>query len=410
MSVLMTADAVGGVWTYALDLSAALAQHDINVVLATMGPRPNDMQRAAVRRLDNVRLVESDYRLEWMVDPWRDVAAAGEWLIELANDAAVDVVHLNGYSHAGLPWRRPVVCVAHSCVVTWWHAVHRVQPPAEWDTYRRNVTHGLNSAELVVAPTQAFLEQLQSCYGFKPPCQVIRNGRPRNIFSSASPVRTSEGPDVKAPTQAEDGAVVSAPARTEGRPDVEARGGEGREPIILGCGRLWDAAKNLSVFDAAAEGLPWTAYVIGDLAGPDGQMFAAKAARTPGALSHDEVESWLQRASIFAHPALYEPFGLAVLEAAAAGCALVLSDIPTLRELWDGAAEFHNPRDSTQLHSALNALISDSAKREAFAAAAQRRAAEYGVDSMAAAYANVYRSLAANQPRTGRSSRTRAVA
>ena len=38
--------------------------------------------------------------------------------------------------------------------------------------------------------------------------------------------------------------------------------------------------------------------------------------------------------------ALYEPFGLAVLEAAQAGCALVLSDIPTFRELWDGAALF----------------------------------------------------------------------
>jgi len=179
--------------------------------------------------------------------------------------------------------------------------------------------------------------------------------------------------------------------------------GSRREPLLLGCGRLWDAAKNLSVFDAAAEGLPWPAYVIGDTSGPDGQTFSPRALRTLGALSHDDVESWLQRASIFVHPALYEPFGLAVLEAAAAGCALVLSDIPTLRELWDGAAEFHNPGDSAQLHHALNALIADSAKRNALAAAAQRRAAEYSVDSMAAGYANLYRSL-------GRSNNARAVA
>ena len=53
MRVLMTADAVGGVWTYALDLSAALAEHDISVVLATMGPRPNAAQRAAVQRPAN---------------------------------------------------------------------------------------------------------------------------------------------------------------------------------------------------------------------------------------------------------------------------------------------------------------------------------------------------------------------
>jgi glycogen synthase len=381
MKVLMTADAVGGVWTYALDLSAALAQHDISVVLATMGPRPNAAQRAAVQGMSHVKLVESDHRLEWMADPWRDVSAAGEWLLDLARREAADVVHLNGYSHAALPWQRPVVCVAHSCVVSWWHAVHREHPPAEWNTYRRNVTLGLNSADLVVAPTAAFLETLQSCYGFQQPAEVIRNGRPQTHFS--------------------------APAALDGN-----GGGPtgGREPVLIGCGRLWDSAKNLRVFDAAAEGLPWPAYVIGDPSGPDGQTFASKSLHTLGVLAHDDVESWLQRASIFVHPALYEPFGLAVLEAAGAGCALVLSDIPTLRELWDGAAEFFNPCDSAQLHAALNVLIANPAKRAALAAAAQRRAAEYGVDSMAAAYARVYRSLAASVPHTAQSSGARAVA
>jgi glycogen synthase len=253
-------------------------------------------------------------------------------------------------------------------VVSWWYAVHGNQPPAEWDTYRRNITAGLNSADRVIVPTQAFLEQLQSCYGFKQRAEVIPNGRP-------------------------------------GGPRAQSRS----EPLVIGCGRLWDAAKNLQVFDAAAEGLPWPAYVIGDPSGPDGQTFVAKAVNSLGALSHQDVQSWLDRASIFVHPALYEPFGLAVLEAAAAGCSLVLSDIPTLRELWDGAAEFFNPGDSAQLHTALNVLISDSAKRAALAAAAQRRAAEYSVDSMAGAYAKVYRSLV-RAPRTGQSSGARAVA
>lgn len=375
MRVLMTADAVGGVWTYALDLSAALAQYDISVLLATMGPRPHDAQRAAVERLSNVQLVESDYRLEWMAEPWRDVTAAGEWLLDLANRAAVDVVHLNGYSHAALPWRRPVVCVAHSCVVSWWQAVHGTEPPAEWHTYKQHVAHGLNSADRVIAPTHAFLNQLQSCYGLRRSAEVIRNGLPAAALMGAAAIQVDE-----------------------------------RAPILLGCGRLWDAAKNLSVFDTAAEELPWPAYVIGDTSGPDGQTFAPRALRTLGALPHADVERWLQRASIFVHPALYEPFGLAVLEAAAAGCALVLADIPTLRELWAGAAEFHNPCDSAQLHAALDSLIVDPAKRTELAAAARQRAAEYCVESTAAAYAKVYRSLAGRVPRTSPSRGTRAVA
>lgn len=369
MRVLMTADAVGGVWTYALDLSAALARYDISVVLATMGPRPSDAQRMSVGQLSNVQLLESDYRLEWMSDPWRDVAAAGDWLLQVADSARVDVIHLNSYSHAALSWRRPVLCVAHSCVVSWWHAVHREEPPAQWDAYKRNVTLGLNSADVVVAPTAAFLATLQGCYGFETPVQVIRNGRPARDHASHE-----------------------------------------REPLLLGCGRLWDSAKNLGVFNAAAAGLSWHACVIGDTFGPDGQTFAPGSLRALGALSHQEVESWLQRASLFVHPALYEPFGLAVLEAASAGCALVLADIPTLRELWDGAAEFFNPCDSAQLHTTLNLLIADPARRSALAAAARQRAAEYRVDSMAAAYAKVYESLAAGVPHTSRSRGARAVA
>ncbi len=399
MRVLMTADAVGGVWTYALDLSAALARHDISVVLATMGPRPNEAQRAATLRLSNVSLVESDYRLEWMDDPWTDVAAAGKWLLDVAHSEAVDVVHVNGYTHATLAWQRPVVCVAHSCVVTWWQAVHGAQPSAQWDTYRRNVANGLNSANLVVAPTEAFLAQLRSCYGFDAPCEVIRNGRPLNPFSvPPAPAERKQG----APLER----GVDVPNQAQEKLAAQSVG----EPMLLGCGRLWDAAKNLHVFDAAAEGLPWPAYVIGNAVGPDGQTFSPKALRTLGTLPHDDVESWLRRASIFVHPAVYEPFGLAVLEAAAAGCALVLADIPTLRELWDGAAEFHNPCDGAQLRAALNLLIANPAKRSALAAAAQRRAAEYSVDTTAAAYAKVYRSLTATVPRTGQPSAARAVA
>ena len=46
------------------------------------------------------------------------------------------------------------------------------------------------------------------------------------------------------------------------------------------------------------------------------------------------------RAAIYALPARYEPFGLSILEAALSGCALVIGDIPSLREIWADAALF----------------------------------------------------------------------
>src|SRR5690348_7167088 len=123
MHVLMTADTVGGVWTYALELAGALAPLGVDVTLATMGAPVSRAQASAASELPNLELVESRFALEWMPDAWRDVDDAGTWLLQIAQRVRPDVVHVNGYAHAALPFHAPVVCVAHSCVLTWSLAV-----------------------------------------------------------------------------------------------------------------------------------------------------------------------------------------------------------------------------------------------------------------------------------------------
>ena len=86
----------------------------------------------------------------------------------------------------------------------------------------------------------------------------------------------------------------------------------------------------------------------------------------------------LAQRPVFASAARYEPFGLAVLEAAQAGQALVLSDIPTFRELWDGAALFVS--DEAGLVPALRRALDAP---EGLAAAARERARRYTADAMA---------------------------
>jgi glycosyltransferase involved in cell wall biosynthesis len=102
----------------------------------------------------------------------------------------------------------------------------------------------------------------------------------------------------------------------------------------------------------------------------------------------------LGSASIFAAPARYEPFGLAILEAAAAGCALVLGDIPSLRENWDGAAAFVPPEDRVALGATINLLIADAQERTRLAAAARRRAGRFTLRRMAQSYATLYCEMA----------------
>ena len=150
--VLMTADAVGGVWDYALELTTAFVHRGVEVTLATMGPRPSPAQRAALRDLPRTTLVESDYRLEWMVDADRDVEAAGGWLLAVARECGAELVHLNGYAHAAVDWPVPALVVAHSCVWSWWSAVHGGAPPAEWQAYHDRVRKGSAAASAIALP------------------------------------------------------------------------------------------------------------------------------------------------------------------------------------------------------------------------------------------------------------------
>src|SRR6185295_5718761 len=118
--VLMTTDTVGGVWPYALELAGAMAVYDIEIILATMGNRLSGSQWEEVRKLENVEVRESTFKLEWMSDPWQDIEDAGDWLLELESEFEPDLIHLNGYAHVNLPWHAPKLVVGHSCVLSWW--------------------------------------------------------------------------------------------------------------------------------------------------------------------------------------------------------------------------------------------------------------------------------------------------
>ena len=92
LRVLMTADTVGGVWTYSLELARALAAQGARVVLATLGEAPDDAQRRDAAEVPGLRLVHGAWRLEWMEDPWADVEASGRWLLKLPFSTARELV------------------------------------------------------------------------------------------------------------------------------------------------------------------------------------------------------------------------------------------------------------------------------------------------------------------------------
>jgi glycogen synthase len=370
----MTADTVGGVWTYALELTRALAPHGVEVLLATMGAPISAAQRKELCAVANLSARESSFKLEWMEEPWRDVGLSGEWLLRLADQFDPDVAHLNGYSHGALDWRMPVLIVGHSCVASWWRAVKGEDAPPDWDRYRNGVARGLAAADLVVAPTRAMLNALAEHYGPIPKSRVVPNGR------DATPLSAQGRP----PQQA----VVFEDHRLAG-----AGGDLSKKNLIFSAGRLWDEAKNIAALERVADRLSWQVYVAGDDRNPSGARRSFDNLILLGRLPCEEVSLWMTRAAIYAAPARYEPFGLSALEAALCGCALVLGDIPSLREVWGEAAIFVTPDDAEALRDALEWLIAGPSLRSEYATRARRRALEYSPQRMAGGYLAAYSEL-----------------
>jgi hypothetical protein len=354
----MTTDAVGGVFTYSIELASALRSFGIETTLAVMGPALRPAQRRAAK--DVATLYESTFALEWMQGSEGELARAGEWLLELERATSPDVIHVNGFVHCALPWRAPVVMAVHSCVCSWWRACRGETAPQTWDHYRKFVQAGLMGADAIVAPTRAMLDSFLAEH------EAHRvHGDRTHVISNASNANRYQTPRRK----------IS---------------------LALAAGRLWDEAKNISLLNRVAPLLPWPVAVAGDDIDEQGRRVPFTGCIGIGVLSPSTLTEWMMRSSIFVLPARYEPFGLSALEAALGRCALVLGDIPSLREVWNDAAIFIDPNDPAALRFELCRLMRDKSALSDAQERAYRQALLYGDPiRFAERYAALYTSLMA---------------
>lgn len=344
----MTADAVGGVWTYALELARGLAAQGTEILLAVIGPEPEISQRAEAATIDGLSLATTGLELEWRDRAGPLTPGQARVLLALEQEFRPDLVHCNGFREAAAGFAAPVLVVAHSCVATWWRACRGEDMPSEWAAYARGVRAGLAAADAVVTPTKAFLWDFSEAWGPLRSAQVVHNGL-----------------------------------------DPTPLAATGRQGVILAAGRLWDEAKNVEALTAAAPALPWPVHVAGE----PPRDSRERCVRYLGRLPRDELRRRMAEAAIFAAPARYEPFGLAILEAAAAGCALVLGRQASLVELWDGAARFVPAGDPGALRETLLDLIANPGELARLGVGARRRAAEFGRGRMVEGYRARYAEL-----------------
>ncbi|NJC34010.1 glycosyltransferase involved in cell wall biosynthesis [Sphingomonas jejuensis] len=358
LRVVMTADAVGGVWSYALDLAAGLRAHGTEVLIAVAGPAPCTDQQSAAEQA-GIALVTLPGPLDWLDATPATLERQAAALERIARGWKADLIQLNSPILAAFgTFDRPVLGICHSDLATWWSAVRGDTPPADF-RWRIDLTaRGYRACDMLVAPTHAFAAATGDAYGIRP--QVVLNGRTARRSLSV--------------------------ARRPGS--------------ILAAGRLWDAGKGMAVLDAAAASMSAPVAAAGPVKGPGGDGVVLSHVQALGRLAGDDLAARMAETDIFVSPALYEPFGLAVLESAQCGAALVLSGIEGHRELWMDAALFVPPGDAAALAEALDALAADPAEARALGQRAQARAARYSADRMSAGMDAIQRRmLSAAAPR-----------
>ncbi len=346
MRILLTTDAVGGVWRYSLSLAREWAADGIAVELAVLGPDPGPAQADEANAIPGLALHRTGLDLDWTAPDADALERSAAGLAALARRCGVDSVHLHAPALFGRDtrWPTPVVAVLHSCLLTWWRAM-RTGPPPNGFAWRIEATaRGIERADRVVAPSQAFRDAVRDAYRTGREIEAIHNGR--------APLRTT-----------------AAPASARPR-------------AVLAAGRFWDEAKDAATLDDVAALLDAPVQAAGSFRGPNNADVATRSLQRLGSLDEHGLADAFGAARVFVSTARYEPFGLAVLEAAQAGLALVLSDIPTFRELWDGAATFVPPGDPAGFADALLRALDDPAP---LAAAARTRAARYSAAAMAMA-------------------------
>jgi glycosyltransferase involved in cell wall biosynthesis len=353
LRILIDSDAAGSLWRYGLDLARGLSRLGHEPMLALTGAAPADEQIRAAAAIPRLRLIDTGLALGPLAGDEPTMVRAAEAIAALAAEMEADLVQLNRPALAALAdFGRPTVAVHHRCVATWWEAVEGIALPADFAWCAELIRAGLHAADIVVAPTAGFGDAVRRCYGLERRPFTVHHGRP--------PIAVPDG----------------AP-----------------HDFVFTAGRLWDEGKNLALLDCAAGRIDIPVRAAGPLSGPDGARVMFDNIHCIGALGEAELGRWLSARPVFVSTALYEPFGVAVLEAAAAGCPLILSDIPTFRELWDEVAIFVDPRDQAGFTRAIAQLAGDDFERAVMGRAARERAGRYTPDAMAAQMANLYRSL-----------------
>ena len=357
MRLLITTDTVGGVWRFAHQLTRGLLQAECSIAMVSFGRQPSDAQRAECRILneqwgERFRFVGTDVPLEWMQENSRSFEEGAAVLERVTRKFDAELLHLNQFCYGSVRLGVPKVVTAHSDVLSWARAcrLRGLEDSAWLRRYRTMVQQGLEGAGAVAAPTEWMLRALGKGFSLPLNRKIIPNGRA-----------------------------------------VYVRGVYTRRLQAVTIGRLWDEAKDVALLTQARSPMPL--IVAGEVECDGTRAGAMSGVSLRGSLAEEETLRLFEESEIYVCTSRYEPFGLAPLEAALCGCAVVARRIDSLLEVWGDAAVYF--ADAEELSRLLSRLYTDKVMLREMQRRALQRAQSYSLDRMTKQYLALFTTVKA---------------
>jgi glycosyltransferase involved in cell wall biosynthesis len=112
-----------------------------------------------------------------------------------------------------------------------------------------------------------------------------------------------------------------------------------------------------------------------------------------GYVSDKQLRALYSKAGLYIHPSLYEGFGLTVLEAMAAGCPVVASNVYSLPEVVGDAAIIVDPYNVVEIAEAIQSVCLDASLKTDLVRRGRARAKTFTWDRCAGKVAEIYESV-----------------
>jgi glycosyltransferase involved in cell wall biosynthesis len=235
---------------------------------------------------------------------------------------------------------------------------------------RATLGHAVRRSAAIVAISQATADALAERF---PRARALTTVAPLGV-----------APALEQGAAAGEAAASGAPADSPGAEELSALP---RAGFVLAVGTL-EPRKNLPRLVQAYARLPETLQaehplaVVGVLGWETGETLDAlrslgERSIQLGYVSDEALAELYRRCSVFCYPSLGEGFGLPVLEAMAAGAAVLTSNISSLPEVGGEAAEYVDPWDLAGMARALERLLGDPQRRAQLGALARERALQF---------------------------------